>query len=130
MSSRSPVRVIRLMSFFHSERSSFLTYMDADGRYADFHALRKTFITNLSRAGVSPKLAQTLARHSDINLTMNTYTSLEIHDQSAAVEDLPALPKIGRRTQQLAATGTEGPGSEQHPRSNHPRCPCACLPST
>ena len=55
-----------------------IPYEDEDGRVVDFHALRKTFITNLSRAGVSPKLAQTLARHSDINLTMNTYTSLKI----------------------------------------------------
>ena len=31
-----------------------------------FHSLRHTFITNLSRANVSPKVAQQLARHSDI----------------------------------------------------------------
>ncbi len=91
------------------EESCLLCYVDADGRYADFHALRKTFITNLSRAGVSPKLAQTLARHSDINLTMNTYTTLEIHDQSAAVEGLPAIPEIARKqpAAQLKATGTD-----------------------
>jgi len=52
--------------------------VDDRGRYADFHALRKAFITNLSRAGASPKTAQLLARHSDINLTMNTYTMLGV----------------------------------------------------
>jgi integrase len=91
--------------------SCFLTYVDAEGRYADFHSLRKTFITNLSRAGVSPKLAQTLARHSDINLTMNTYTSLEIDDQSAAIEDLPAIPRIKQaepKRNERQATGTDG----------------------
>ncbi len=51
------------------------------------------FITNLARAGVSPKTAQILARHSDINLTMNTYTMLEVYDQSVAVAALPPLPK-------------------------------------
>ena len=74
------------------ERTSFLKYIDDRGHYADFHALRKTFITNLARAGVSPKTTQTLARHSDINLTMNTYTMLEVYDQSVAVAALPPLP--------------------------------------
>jgi integrase len=76
------------------EESSFLCYVDADGRYADFHSLRATFITNLSRAGVTPKTAQTLARHSTIDLTMNTYTTLGVLDQAAAVEALPPLPKL------------------------------------
>jgi integrase len=74
------------------EASSFLKYVDEDGHYADFHALRNTFITNLSRADVSPKMAQTLARHSTIDLTMNTYTRLGVLDQAAAVESLPPLP--------------------------------------
>lgn len=75
------------------EQTSFLTYQNDQGHYADFHALRKTFITNLSRAGVSPKTAQLLARHSDINLTMNTYTMLGVLDQAAAVEALPPIPQ-------------------------------------
>ncbi|UCC32566.1 MAG: site-specific integrase [Phycisphaerales bacterium] len=52
------------------EKSSFLAYRDEAGRVADFHAFRRTFITNLARGGVHPKQAQDLARHSDINLTM------------------------------------------------------------
>jgi len=72
-------------------------YVDDAGRYADFHSLRKTFITNLARAGVSPKTAQLLARHSDINLTMNTYTMLGVLDQAAGVEALPAIPVVDTR---------------------------------
>jgi len=34
-----------------------------------------------------------LARHPDINPTMNTYTMLSAFDQVAAVEALPPLPK-------------------------------------
>jgi hypothetical protein len=74
------------------KQTSFLKYVDDDGQFADFHALRKTFITNLSLAGVQPKAAQTLARHSDINLTMNTCTMLQVLDQAAAVESLPPVP--------------------------------------
>ena len=89
------------------EQSSFLKYQNDQGQYADFHALRKTFITNLSRAGVSPKTAQLLARHSDINLTMNTYTMLGVLDQAAAVEALPPIPRV------VGTTGTTEMGFRQ-----------------
>ena len=73
------------------EASSFLAYRDGEGLVADFHALRHTFITLLARSGVSPKMAQSLARHSDINLTMSRYTHVGLHDQAAALEALPSL---------------------------------------
>ncbi|MGL6194444.1 MAG: hypothetical protein ACRC2T_06430, partial [Thermoguttaceae bacterium] len=47
----------------------FLYYCNGKGKYADFHGLRHTFISNLGKAGVSPKTAQVLARHSTIELT-------------------------------------------------------------
>jgi len=75
--------------------SDFLRYQDSQGKFADFHALRHTFITNLSRANVSPKVAQTLARHSDIRLTMQIYTHIDSDEQAAAINSLPGLsPKI------------------------------------
>ena len=43
---------------------------------ADFHSLRTSFITALAKAGVHPRVAHTLARHSDINLTMATYSEV------------------------------------------------------
>src|SRR5581483_5553721 len=46
-----------------------VAYRDAAGHVADFHALRHTFISNLARGGVHPKVAQQLARHSTITLT-------------------------------------------------------------
>ena len=51
-----------------------IEYRDDAGRVADFHALRHTFISNLANAGVHPKTAQTLARHSTITLTMDRYS--------------------------------------------------------
>ena len=41
------------------------------------------------RQGVSVKLAQTLARHSDVRLTLGTYTHVELQDQTAAIGMLP-----------------------------------------
>ena len=84
-----------------------IQYRDKQGRVADFHGLRKTFITNLSRYGVSPKLAQVLARHSDINLTLNTYTSVELEEQSDAVECLPPIKRFEKRSDQEKDTEPE-----------------------
>jgi integrase len=69
-----------------------LAYRDHDGRYADFHSLRHLFITRLSEAGVSPRMAQTLARHSDIRLTLGVYTHVELADRTAAIQSLAEPP--------------------------------------
>ncbi|MBN2292321.1 MAG: tyrosine-type recombinase/integrase [Pirellulales bacterium] len=73
------------------EASDFLKYQDSQGRFADFHSLRHTFVTNLCKADISPKTAQTLARHSDIRLTMNIYSHVDLEDQSAAIAKLPGI---------------------------------------
>jgi integrase len=64
---------------------------DAQGRTVDVHCLRHTFATLLARNGVSPSVAQKLMRHSDIRLTMNTYTHLELADTAGAVASLPSF---------------------------------------
>ena len=64
---------------------------DAHGRTVDVHCLRHTFATLLARNGVSPSVAQKLMRHSDIRLTMNTYTHLDLADTASAVAALPTI---------------------------------------
>jgi hypothetical protein len=66
-------------------------------------------LVSLSRLkGVSPKLAQEPARHSDIRVTMNVYTHARLYDLLGAVEGLPTLIGHSRpQPQILAATGTE-----------------------
>src|SRR5262249_155792 len=61
-----------------------------DAGYADFHALRHSYITLLERCGVSPRMAQDLPRHSSIRLTMNVYQHAALYDMAAAVGGLPA----------------------------------------
>ncbi len=84
-----------------------IDYVDSSGRYADFHSLRHTFITNLARGGVHPKDAQTLARHSTINLTMDRYTHRALAEVANA---LSALPDLSDETEaeRTRATGTYG----------------------
>jgi hypothetical protein len=43
----------------------------------------------LSKAGVSPRVAQAAMRHSSIDLTMNVYTDPRLLDVQGAVESLP-----------------------------------------
>jgi integrase len=88
------------------EQTSFLAYRDAAGHVADFHSLRHTFISNLARSGVHPKLAQSLARHSDINLTMSRYTHTTQGEQSEALDALPDLSPMAPMHER--ATGTDG----------------------
>ena len=69
-----------------------------------FHSLRGTSATNLAKAGVSPKAAQELMRHSDINLTMKVYTNLRLSDVTSDLEKLPSFPID--QPKKLRATGT------------------------
>jgi integrase len=64
---------------------------EVENQFADFHALRHTFITNLARAGVMPNVAKELARHSTITLTMDYYTHTSLGDHAAAAAKLPDL---------------------------------------
>lgn len=73
------------------DASDFLLYRNHAGLYADFHSCRHLFITSLERAGVRPKVAQILARHSDIRLTLGIYSHAELTEQTAAIATLPGV---------------------------------------
>ena len=74
----------------------------ADGMTVDFHSLRTTYITWLMMSGVSPRTAQALARHSDIKLTMQTYT------------DESLLPKRESLDMMTTRVATISSGSTKH----------------
>lgn len=85
------------------EDSTFLSYRDDAGRVADFHSLRHSFVSALARGGVHPRVAQSLARHSTITLTMDVYSHTVMGEQSTALETLPTITSEPAR-----ATGTHG----------------------
>jgi integrase len=81
--------------------SDFLKIQTDEGKL-DFHALRHTFATMLAVSGVHPKNAQTLMRHSDINLTLSRYSHSQEDQLRAAVNALPEF-----ESQAAVKTGTD-----------------------
>jgi integrase len=69
-----------------------LKYQDANGRYFDFHALRKCCNVFLGKSGIPPALRQKYMRHSDIRLTLQTYDDAEQYEQAMILAALPNLP--------------------------------------
>ncbi len=76
--------------------------------YADFHALRHSYIALLDRSGATLKEAMQLARHSDPKLTMAVYGRAQLHDLGEAVRRLPSVlgPDM-REPEATRATGTD-----------------------
>jgi hypothetical protein len=60
----------------------------AGPRYADFHALRHSYLSALAAAGVGVKELQELARHSDPRLTLGIYTHARAESLGGAVARL------------------------------------------
>jgi integrase len=82
-----------------------IPYKDEAGQVFDFHALRGECGTLLAAAGVHPKTAQTIMRHSDINLTMGLYTHTLRGQEAQAVAALPDLSSD--QQQDTTKTGTD-----------------------
>lgn len=85
------------------ERSDFLRYQNRAGAYADFYALRHSFISWLANAGTPPRTLQQLARHASIETTLKYYTHTTDDHQAAAVDALPDLgidsePRVIRKS--------------------------------
>lgn len=55
------------------------------GIYFHFHMLRHTFISNLANNGIDPQVTKELARHSNINTTMDIYTHINEDSQKQAI---------------------------------------------
>ncbi|MDO8526768.1 MAG: tyrosine-type recombinase/integrase [Deltaproteobacteria bacterium] len=75
------------------------------------HGLRKTFCSQLGRAGVHPKVAQRLMGHSDIRLTMDVYTEIGDEDVKNAIKSLPSVAEM-RRSQLTVVDGQKECGGK------------------
>ncbi|MDA0284821.1 MAG: site-specific integrase, partial [Planctomycetota bacterium] len=92
--------------------------VDDRGRKVDIHSLRHSFATWIGESGISPKAAQKLMRHSDVNLTMR-YTHGRPEAETKALDALPAAELNSERQMHNAATGTGSLAPMLSPESVH-----------
>lgn len=59
--------------------------IESRGKILDFHALRVAYITHIVKRGTDPATAQQLARHSDVRLTLSTYTDVTDKEKRKAL---------------------------------------------
>ena len=57
------------------------------------HVCRHTYCSNMARAGMNPKTLQYLMGHSDIGVTLNTYTHLGLEDAAEEIKRMENLEK-------------------------------------
>ena len=55
------------------------------------HVCRHTYCSNMAKSGMNPKVLQYLMGHSDISVTLNTYTHLKLDDAIEEVEKLARM---------------------------------------
>ena len=104
-----PTGLVRILD--RDLQAAGIAKRDDRGRTLDVHALRHTFGTHLSKAGVSLRTAQAAMRHSTPTLTANVYTDPRLLDIHGAVEALPTLSLTATRKdvpEVMRATGTMG----------------------
>lgn len=74
-----------------AEHPDFLKVADSNAERIDFHALRHTCGAWLALAGVHPKTIQSVMRHKDIKLTLDTYGHMFRSMESDAVGKLASM---------------------------------------
>jgi integrase len=85
-----------------------IPYADDKGDVFDFHALRGETASLLIDAGVDPKQAQEIMRHSSIGLTMDVYAKIIGGKKKAqAIAALPDLSLSSLRDEEAVKTGTD-----------------------
>jgi hypothetical protein len=118
----------RIPTFKRDLAAAGIPFEDVRGRRIDLHGLRKTYGTMLAAAGVSPRVAMELMRHSDMKLTMGVYTDVAQLPMIAETARLPSLslpnPQIARATPhgapQLDAQGDAQTGVAAGPDASPP----------
>ena len=74
------------------------------------HVCRHTYCSNMAKSGMNPKTLQYLMGHSDIGVTLNTYTHLGLED---AEDELKRLEDLQNARKELERTQREKPVSQK-----------------
>ena len=71
-------------------------YQQSSGRYrykskVTPHVCRHTFCSKMAKSGMNPKSLQYIMGHSDISVTLNTYTHVKFEDAEAEMKRVAAI---------------------------------------
>jgi hypothetical protein len=97
--------------------SDFLKAKSSEGQVLDFHSLRHTCGAWLASEGVNPKTIQSIMRHSQITLTMDTYGHLLPGQEAQAVQHFPAM--LPGATSEEAGGWAQRPSTSTHHTGHH-----------
>jgi integrase len=90
-------------------KAAGISRIDASERRVDFHALRHTTCTFLQAAGVSPRVAMEIMRHSEMRLTAKVYTDVGGLPTVEGISKMPSLIDGKKWTRNLTlSSGFEG----------------------
>ena len=65
------------------------------------HVCRHTYCSNMARSGMNPKTLQYLMGHSDIGVTMNTYTHLGLQDAQEEMRRIEGMEQVKAEEKRL-----------------------------
>ncbi len=68
------------------------------------HVCRHTYCSNMAKSGMNPKVLQYLMGHSDISVTLNTYTHLKFDDAEEEVHRLAMLDEAEKEVSKAQKT--------------------------
>lgn len=74
------------------------------------HVCRHTYCSNMAKSGMNPKTLQYLMGHSDIGVTLNTYTHLGLEDAAA---ELKRMEELADARKELEKVKGENPVSQK-----------------
>ena len=72
------------------------------------HVCRHTYCSNQAKAGMNPKTLQYLMGHSDIGVTLNTYTHLGLEDAAEELRRMEEAEAARREQDKLAGKTPDG----------------------
>lgn len=74
------------------------------------HVCRHTYCSNMAKSGMNPKTLQYLMGHSDIGVTLNTYTHLGLED---AADELKRMEELENARKELNKANGDAPATQK-----------------
>lgn len=89
-----PMVALHWEKYFQHIRGKYNKIYKAQMPIITPHVCRHTFCSNMAKSGMNPKTLQYLMGHSDIGVTLNTYTHLRYEDAKKEMSHMSSLKSV------------------------------------